>query len=130
MNNGFYQIHNNGETIRPSSSNSVIVKPERRSESSDLEADDAPSNVILKIPSFKPTTSKNGNDPYRNPSESTSVVSPPITNTSESNSPPILPGRGTLQILQSHEFIVRRRQNSVLCVRGILVSRICSVFQV
>lgn len=89
---------NNGDTLekpplsQPSPSNSV--KTERlKTDSSDMDTDDSPSNVILKIPSFKPTTSKNGGDLYRSgiPGEPGAVVSPPIT-TSESNSPPIMPG--------------------------------------
>ncbi|KAB0794684.1 hypothetical protein PPYR_11523 [Photinus pyralis] len=80
---------NNGEAR--TSPSSVVTKVEKcRSESSDMETDESPSNVILKIPSFKPTTSKNGNDFYR--SDSVPIVSPPVT--SESGSPPILPGKG------------------------------------
>ncbi|KAF2892606.1 hypothetical protein ILUMI_13564 [Ignelater luminosus] len=88
--------HNNGETdkmMRMGPSNSAISKIEKsKSESSDMETDESPSNVILKIPSFKPTTSKNGNDFYRIPSDSAAVISPPVT--SDPGSPPILPGRG------------------------------------
>lgn len=86
----------NGESDKAmltSLSNSVIMRTEKcKSESSDMETDESPSNVILKIPSFKPTTSKNGNDFYRSPTDLTAIVSPPVT--SESGSPPILPGRG------------------------------------
>lgn len=49
---------------------------------SDAETEDSSSNVILKIPSYKPTTSKNGNDGgFRGPHE---VISP----SSDTNSPP------------------------------------------
>ncbi|GLV32784.1 Ecdysone-induced protein 93F [Carabus blaptoides fortunei] len=87
---------NNGDMEKPLSqpSPSNSVKTERlKTDSSDMDTDDSPSNVILKIPSFKPTTSKNGGDLYRSgvPGEPGAVVSPPIT-TSESNSPPIMPG--------------------------------------
>lgn len=89
--------HNNGDServSRPSPSNSVIMRNDRvKSDTSDMETEDSSSNVILKIPSFKPTTSKNGTDIlYRSPVETGSLVSPPLT--SESNSPPILPGKG------------------------------------
>lgn len=57
--------------------------------SSDMETDESPSNVILKIPSFKPTSSKNGCDPFKDGGGGQMVSSPPIT--SESNSPPIIP---------------------------------------
>lgn len=87
---------NNGENevSRPSPSNSVISRNDKvKSESSDMETEDSSSNVILKIPSFKPTSSKNGTDLlYRSPVESGSLVSPPVT--SESNSPPIFPCKG------------------------------------
>lgn len=56
--------HNNGDSekiiMRPSPSNSVIRST--KSVESDMETEDSGSNVILKIPSFKPTTSKNGTD--------------------------------------------------------------------
>ncbi|KAF5296641.1 hypothetical protein FQR65_LT10181 [Abscondita terminalis] len=84
------KFKNNGEMR--TSPNSVITKTEKcRSESSDMETDESPSNVILKIPSFKPTTSKNGTDFYRNSNDSVPIVSPPVT--SESGSPPIIPGK-------------------------------------
>lgn len=85
---------NNGDnerTARPSPSNSVIMKTDKPKSESDMETEESPSNVILKIPSFKPTTSKNGCDMFRN-SESGNIVSPPVT--SDSSSPPILPGKG------------------------------------
>ncbi|XP_072398870.1 mushroom body large-type Kenyon cell-specific protein 1-like isoform X2 [Diabrotica undecimpunctata] len=94
------KMQNNGDSekiiTRPSPSNSVITKGERTKSESDMEADDSPSNVILKIPSFKPTTSsKNGCDTIRNPAEPTgSIISPPVT--SESGSPPILPTKGLI----------------------------------
>ncbi|XP_063907629.1 mushroom body large-type Kenyon cell-specific protein 1 isoform X2 [Zophobas morio] len=83
------ETKNNGDSsvTRPSPSNSVGVK---KSES-DMETEESPSNVILKIPSFKPTSSKNGCDLFRNTAEG-SLASPPVT--SESGSPPILPGKG------------------------------------
>ncbi|CAH1170556.1 unnamed protein product [Phaedon cochleariae] len=85
--------NNNGDSdrlSRPSPSNSVIMKVERPKSESDMETDDSPSNVILKIPSFKPMSSKNGCDVFRPQGESTgSMISPPVT--SESSSPPILP---------------------------------------
>lgn len=66
---------NNGDSekiTRPSPSNSVIIKHERTKSESDMETDDSPSNVILKIPSFKPTTSsKNGCDNLRSQAEPT-----------------------------------------------------------
>lgn len=78
---------NNGDTekthLQPSPSNSVKnMKIE-----TDTDAEESSSNVILKIPSFKPTTSKNGGDSLCN----TAVVSPPVTSES-SGSPPIMPG--------------------------------------
>jgi transposase-like protein len=85
------QTKSNGDNVtRPSPSNSVITR-QPKSES-DMEAEESPSNVILKIPSFKPTSSKNGCDLFRNTAETGSMVSPPVT--SESGSPPILPGKG------------------------------------
>lgn len=86
--------HNNGDSeriSRPSPSNSVAMKTDKSRSESDMETEESPSNVILKIPSFKPTTSKNGCDLFKN-SESGNIVSPPIT--SDSCSPPILPGKG------------------------------------
>ncbi|CAH0554470.1 unnamed protein product [Brassicogethes aeneus] len=80
-----YIKHNNGDSEKLS----VITKVEKSKSDSDMETDEGPSNVILKIPSFKPTTSKNGCDIYRSSAESGSMVSPSVT--SESNSPPILP---------------------------------------
>lgn len=88
------QQKNNGDSerlARPSPSNSVIMKTEKSKSESDMEAEESPSNVILKIPSFKPTTSKNGCDLFRGV-ETSSIVSPPVT--SDSSSPPILPGKG------------------------------------
>lgn len=85
---------NNGDNERlaqPSPSNSVIMRTEKSKSESDMETDESPSNVILKIPSFKPTTSKNGCDLFRGV-ETSSIVSPPVT--SDSSSPPILPGKG------------------------------------
>lgn len=96
------KTQNNGDNeklSRPSPSNSVITKIEKARSESDMETDESPSNVILKIPSFKPTTSssKNGCDIFRNVVEPTRLVSPPVTtNTSDSGSPPILPGKGLL----------------------------------
>ncbi|RZC34128.1 mushroom body large-type Kenyon cell-specific protein 1 [Asbolus verrucosus] len=88
------QLKNNGDNeklTRPSPSNSVITKIPKSE--SDMETDESPSNVILKIPSFKPTSSKNGCDLFRSTvSDTGSMVSPPVT--SESGSPPILPGKG------------------------------------
>lgn len=66
--------NNNGETerlTRPSPSNSVITKVERPKSESDMETEDSSSNVILKIPSFKPTSSKNGCDIFRGSVEPT-----------------------------------------------------------
>lgn len=66
--------NNNGETdklTRPSPSNSVITKVERPKSESDMETEDSSSNVILKIPSFKPTSSKNGCEVFRGSSEQT-----------------------------------------------------------
>ncbi|ENN70339.1 hypothetical protein YQE_12847, partial [Dendroctonus ponderosae] len=114
--------NNNGDSerlSRPSPSNSVITKVcwqhrkasgqnvdfmlmqvEKPSEA-DQEPVESPSNVILKIPSYRPTTSatsKNGCDNLFSRSNSldssSRLVSPPVT--SESNSPPILPGKGLL----------------------------------
>lgn len=87
------QPTNNGDVeriSRPSPSNSVASRTDKPKSESDMETDESPANVILKIPSFKPTTSKNGCDLFRN--ESGNVVSPPVT--SDSSSPPILPGKG------------------------------------
>lgn len=86
---------NNGDNerlARPSPSNSVIMKTEKSKSESDMETEESSSNVILKIPSFKPTTSKNGCDLFRGAAETSSIVSPPVT--SDSSSPPILPGKG------------------------------------
>nr|CAI5850902.1 unnamed protein product [Callosobruchus analis] len=89
---------NNGESEkvslvgRPSPSNSVITKVERPRSESDMETDDSPSNVILKIPSFKPTTAsgKNGCDQiFRNMAEATGSIVSPSTTTSEPPSPPL-----------------------------------------
>lgn len=85
---------NNGDNerlARPSPSNSVIMKTEKSKSESDMETEESSSNVILKIPSFKPTTSKNGCDLFRSV-ETSSIVSPTVT--SDSSSPPILPGKG------------------------------------
>ncbi|XP_071050001.1 mushroom body large-type Kenyon cell-specific protein 1 isoform X2 [Onthophagus taurus] len=90
--------HNNGDSeklTRPSPSNSAGLRQEKRSES-DMETEEVPSNVILKIPSFKPTTTpialpKNGCDIIKNPMEHVgAVISPPVTS-NESASPPIQP---------------------------------------
>nr|ATI99809.1 ecdysone-induced protein 93 [Leptinotarsa decemlineata] len=93
-----HQQYNNGDNerlLRPSPSNSVITKIERAKSESDMETEDSPSNVILKIPSFRPTSSKNGCDIFRNPVEATgSMISPPVT--SESGSPPIMPNKGLI----------------------------------
>lgn len=78
---------NNGDSEKnshpqPSPSNSVKgVKLEPQ----DMDTEESSSNVILKIPSFKPTP-LNGGEKF--PS---AVVSPPVTSES-SGSPPILPG--------------------------------------
>lgn len=102
--------NNNGDIerlSRPSPSNSVIIKVERPKSESDLEAEDSSSNVILKIPSFKPTSSKNGCDVFRGTSEPTgSLISPPIT-TDSSNSPPILPPKGGLIIKDVKDVIAQ-----------------------
>lgn len=79
---------NNGDSekpqLQPSPSNSVKgVKVEPQ----DMDTEESSSNVILKIPSFKPTTSKNGGDSLFG----SAVVSPPVTSES-SGSPPIMPG--------------------------------------
>lgn len=89
--------NNNGDSEkfpRPSPSNSVITKVEKPKSESDMETDDSPSNVILKIPSFKPTSSKNGCDLFRSSVQEPmgSTASPPVT--SESGSPPVLPTKG------------------------------------
>ncbi|KAJ8968183.1 hypothetical protein NQ314_002442 [Rhamnusium bicolor] len=90
--------NNNGDSeklIRPSPSNSVITKVDKPKSESDMETEDSPSNVILKIPSFRPTSSKNGCDMFRSAVEPTgSMISPPVT--SESGSPPILPTKGLI----------------------------------
>lgn len=93
------QQHNNGDSssplvIRPSPSNSVIVRTATRSES-DMETEESASNVILKIPSYKPTGSSSSNKNgdmslyhHRSSLDSSgSMVSPPVT--SDSGSPPI-----------------------------------------
>ncbi|XP_076250844.1 ecdysone-induced protein 93F isoform X3 [Rhynchophorus ferrugineus] len=109
--------NNNGEIdrlARPSPSNSVITKVEKpRSESSDVDTEESTSNVILKIPSFKPTSSKNGCDISRSNSleASSRLVSPPVT--SESNSPPILPGKGLLVKDVISQSISQRFQQSL-----------------
>lgn len=97
---------NNGDNdklTRPSPSNSVINK-QPKSES-DMETDETPSNVILKIPSFKPTSSKNGCDIFRTTPETGSMVSPPVT--SESNSPPILPNKQPITIKDVKDVIAQ-----------------------
>ncbi|CAH1121723.1 unnamed protein product [Ceutorhynchus assimilis] len=90
--------NNNGDSerlSRPSPSNSVIIKVEKPSDV-DPEPIESPSNVIHKIPSYRSATSatiNNGCDIFiRNNSLDSRLVSPPVT--SESNSPPILPGKG------------------------------------
>ncbi|KAJ8917845.1 hypothetical protein NQ315_010757 [Exocentrus adspersus] len=94
------QQNNNGDSekfTRPSPSNSVITKVEKLKSESDMETDESPSNVILKIPSFKPTSSNNGCDLFSRSSvqEPTgSMASPPVT--SESGSPPVLPTKGLI----------------------------------
>ncbi|XP_019872189.2 mushroom body large-type Kenyon cell-specific protein 1 isoform X3 [Aethina tumida] len=107
------QQHNNGDSekllSRPSPSNSVITKTDKSKSESDMETDDAPSNVILKIPSFKPTTSKNGSDIYRSPVETGSMVSPPVT--SESGSPPILPAVKSGLILKDVKDVIAQTIN-------------------
>ncbi|XP_066253034.1 mushroom body large-type Kenyon cell-specific protein 1 isoform X2 [Euwallacea similis] len=94
--------NNNGDSERlprPSPSNSVITKMERPSEV-ESEPAESPSNVIHKIPSYRPTTSatsRNGCDIFSRSNSldsSSRLVSPPVTN--DSNSPPILPGKGLL----------------------------------
>lgn len=70
------QQNNNGDTeklMRPSPSNSVITKIDRPKSESDMETEDSSSNVILKIPSFKPMSSKNGCDIFRNSMEPTGI---------------------------------------------------------
>ncbi|GJQ87442.1 hypothetical protein Trydic_g19207 [Trypoxylus dichotomus] len=93
------RIHaNNGDNerlLRPSPSNSATLRSEKCRSESDMETEEAPPNVILKIPSYKPTVSKNGDLHYRSPSlllesNTSSLVSPPVS-ASESGSPPILP---------------------------------------
>lgn len=80
---------NNGDSekssqLQPSPSNSVKgVKVEPQ----DMDTEESSSNVILKIPSFKPTSNKNGGDSLFG----SAVVSPPVTSES-SGSPPIMPG--------------------------------------
>lgn len=91
--------NNNGDSerfTRPSPSNSVITKVEKPKSESDMETDESPSNVILKIPSFKPTSSKNGCDLFRSSVQEPmgSMASPPVT--SESGSPPVLPSKGLI----------------------------------
>lgn len=71
------QQNNNGDSeklTRPSPSNSVITKIERPKSESDMETEDSSSNVILKIPSFKPTSSKNGCDIFRSSMELTGII--------------------------------------------------------
>lgn len=106
---------------RPSPSNSVITKvfikfdiiknlcnncfcgnPGKVEKPSEVEPEPAesPSNVIHKIPSYRPTTttaSRNGCEMFirSNSLDSTGrLVSPPVT--SESNSPPIIPNKSGL----------------------------------
>ncbi|CAG9859345.1 unnamed protein product [Phyllotreta striolata] len=108
-----FKMQQNGDSdkiARPSPSNSVIIKHERTKSESDMETDDAPSNVILKIPSFRPTTSsKNGCDAIRSQIEPSdvipagSILSPPVT--SESGSPPILPPKG-LNIMKDVKDVI------------------------
>lgn len=81
--------------MRPSPSNSVTLKSDKCKSESDMETDETPVNVILKIPSYRPTVSKNGDLQYRSPllescTTGGSLVSPPVS-ASESGSPPILP---------------------------------------
>lgn len=98
---------NNGDTekshLQPSPSNSVKnVKVEM-----DTDAEESSSNVILKIPSFKPTTSKNGGDSLFN----TAIVSPPVTSES-SGSPPIMP-RNMLSLREAiSKSIIEKFQQS------------------
>lgn len=72
----------------------MITKVEKPRSESDMETDESPSNVILKIPSFKPTSSKNGCDLFRPQEPVGSLASPPVT--SESGSPPILAPKGLI----------------------------------
>lgn len=74
------QQNNNGDIeklARPSPSNSVITKLERPKSESDMETEDSSSNVILKIPSFKP--SKNGCDIFRGSMEPTGITTIPLS---------------------------------------------------
>lgn len=89
------------ERDRPSPSNSVNRKRDRDRDS-DSETEDSGSNVILKIPSFRPTStgSKNGGGGGGGSGDYSagSMASPSVT--SDSTSPPIalpLPGRGLYQ---------------------------------
>ncbi|XP_044743407.1 mushroom body large-type Kenyon cell-specific protein 1 isoform X2 [Chrysoperla carnea] len=108
---------------RQSSTNSVIIRNDKippmksgtpevidtETNDSQQQTSDSPSNVILKIPSFKPTTSKNGGDIFR---QSPNVLDPqtPLNITSphhgsgsigggESNSPPAaILGKGIMSL--------------------------------
>lgn len=67
-------------------------KNDRPKSESDMDTEGSSSSVILKIPSFKPTSSgRNGSD-Y---SLEGTMVSPPVT--SESNSPPIIPNKMSIK---------------------------------
>lgn len=97
---------NNGDSeqlhLQPSPSNSVKnVKLEP-----DTDAEESSSNVILKIPSFRPTTSKNGGDSLFNPA----VVSPPVTSES-SGSPPIMSNMLSLREAISKSIIQKFQQS-------------------
>ncbi|KAL3267681.1 hypothetical protein HHI36_006815 [Cryptolaemus montrouzieri] len=83
----------NGDTERVSRPNtdSVITKIDKPRSEPDMDTEsESSSNVILKIPSYKPTTSKNGSELLFRGIEG-AMVSPPVT--SESNSPPIIPNK-------------------------------------
>lgn len=85
----------NGDSDRLSKpTDSVITKTEPARSEPDIDTEsESSSNVILKIPSFKP--SKNGSDLLFRGIES-SIASPPVT-TSESSSPPIIPNKVTIK---------------------------------
>nr|WAT94099.1 E93X1 [Henosepilachna vigintioctopunctata] len=82
-----HKVNGDSERLTRPGTDSVITKVEKPRSEPDMDTEsESSSNVILKIPSFKPTFNKNGSDLLFRGIEG-SMVSPPVT--SESNSPPI-----------------------------------------
>lgn len=88
------KVNGDSERHLKPNTDSIITKPERARSEPDMDTEsESSSNVILKIPSFKP--SKNGSDLLFRGIEGT-IASPPVS-TSESSSPPILSNKVTIK---------------------------------